>query len=118
VIALEPRHRKCAFLRQAALELALANLEIRQETLQIFVPPAGAAVLWAARALEIPAGALLHELGRHPGGWLLLFTAKGAPSAEVLRRGVATLPILSRRELGVKTGREAVLTRISTDCST
>jgi 16S rRNA G527 N7-methylase RsmG len=118
VIALEPRHRKCAFLRQAARELALANLEIRPETLQAFVPPPGAAVLWAARALEIPAGTLLRELGKHPGGWFLLFTAEGAPSEEVLRRGGARLPILSRRELGGTTRRTAVLARISAECST
>ena len=118
VIALEPRHRKCAFLRQAARELGLANLEIRQETLQAFVPPPGAAVLWAARALEIPAGELLRELAKHPGGWLLLFTAEGAPSAEVLRLGAAGLPVVYRREFGGETRRAAVLARISDECST
>lgn len=118
VIALEPRHRKCAFLRQAVLELGLANLEIRQETLQAFTPPPGAALLWSARALEIPAGELLRELGKHPGGWLLLFTAAEAPSSEVLRLGANGLTIVQRREFGGKSHREAVLTRISADCST
>ncbi len=118
VVALEPRQRKCAFLRQAARELGLANLEIRQETLQAFAPPPGAAVLWTARALEIPAADLLRELGKHPGGWLLLFTAAGAPSAEVLRLGGEGLPVVSRRAFGGKTTREAVLARISAGCFT
>jgi 16S rRNA (guanine(527)-N(7))-methyltransferase RsmG len=118
ILALEPRHRKCAFLRQAARELGLANLEIRQEALQAFVPPPELAVLWTARALEIPAGELLHELGKHPGGWLLLFTAEGAPSAGVLRLGAAGLAVVRRREFGGNSRREAVLARISAECST
>ena len=118
VIALEPRHRKGAFLRLAARELGLANLEIRQEALQAFAPAADAAVLWTARALEIPAGELLRELGRHPGGWLLLFTGAGTPSAEVLRLGAARLDVVQRRDLGGKARREAVLARISAECST
>lgn len=118
VLALEPRQRKCAFLRQAALELPLPNLSVRQETLQDYTPPEGVRLLWTARALEIPAPVLLAELERRPGALLLLFTAAGAPSHHLLTAAGDRLMLLEQLPFGGPSGRKAVLLRVSSDCST
>jgi 16S rRNA G527 N7-methylase RsmG len=118
VIALEPRQRKCAFLRRAALELVLPNLSVRQETLQDFCPPHGAALLWTARSLEIPTDVFLTELVRHPDALLLLFSGPGAPSHRLIEPGADRLRLLDRLEFGPPSGRKAVLMEVSGGCFT
>jgi 16S rRNA (guanine527-N7)-methyltransferase len=105
----ESRHRKAAFLREAAASLALAGtrvLAIRVEELERYAQP-GSVDLFTARALrlEIKHIRVLAALLR-PGGRLLLFGSKPWKEAmcglEVLQRvalagGESTLQILEVR---------------------
>lgn len=112
VIALEPRQKKCAFLRMVRHELGLTNLEVAATRLETFVAPAGVRMLWMARALEITPVLLVSVLRRHPGDHLLLFSGEASPATLVLTAGRDVLSIIDRQTSAVDAQRTVTLARI------
>jgi 16S rRNA (guanine527-N7)-methyltransferase len=82
VTLLDSNRKKCAFLRQAALELGLTNVDVVASRAEAFAPVQGFDVVIARALAELErfAAASCHLLV--PGGWLVAM--KGAyPAAEV-----------------------------------
>lgn len=112
VIAMEPRQKKCAFLRMVRHELGLTNLEVAATRLETFVAPAGARMVWTARALEITPALLVSVLRRHPGDHLLLFSGETSPATRVLTAGREILSVISRQRSAADPQRTVTLARI------
>jgi len=112
VIAMEPRQKKCAFLRMVTHELGLTNLEVSATRLEAFVAPTGARVLWMARAIEINPALLVSVLRRHPGDHLLLFSGEASPATLVLTEGRDILSVIDRQASAVDPQRTVTLARI------
>ncbi len=75
ITALEPVHKKHAFLRTAARELSLANLEPRAERVEDHPPPHAYDAALSRATFDLRAWLLLgHDLVR-PGGLVLGFEA-------------------------------------------
>ncbi len=92
--------RRCRFLRQAAMELALPNIEVVQADLADYRPAQGFATL-VSRALDTPARLwpqLQHLLA--PGGRALL--QAGPDSADAIFTGAAHSSFLSMQIPGVQ----------------
>ena len=111
VVALEPRTLKCAFLRACQRELELANLDPRPEKLEDFRPDPAAALLWAARAIEISPSVLLRAVLAQPGH-LLMFTARRSPSWQLLQDGADRLELLVEHRFPGKGQRAAIIARL------
>jgi len=112
VVAMEPRQKKCAFLRMVKHELGLTNLEVTATRLETFVAPAEARILWMARALEITPALLVSILRRHPGAHLLLFSGEASPATQVLTAGREILSVVDRQTSAVDPRRTVTLARI------
>jgi 16S rRNA (guanine(527)-N(7))-methyltransferase RsmG len=112
VTALEPRQKKCAFLRMVKHQLGLANLDVVGARLGDYKPASDLRIVWAARALEIPPTDLLDALGRRPGDFLWLFTGRAAPSARVVAAGGNLLRIVEQYSVAEDEERTVVLARI------
>jgi len=112
VIAMEPRQKKCAFLKMVKHELGLTGLDVVATRLEEYVPPTEARVLWMVRALEIAPALLASVLRRHPGGHLMLFSGEASPANQVLIEGRDILSVIDRRLSAVDHRRTVTLARI------
>jgi 16S rRNA (guanine527-N7)-methyltransferase len=112
VALIESNHKKTAFLRQAAIELALANVEIREERAEA-IEPGGVYDTVIARAFSdlsefVAAGAALAK----PGGRLVAM--KGVhPYEEIaaLREGWRVEKVVALEVPGVEGERHLVIMR-------
>jgi len=112
VVAVEPRQKKCAFLRMVKHELGLTNFEVAAMRLEEYAAPAGMRVLWMARALEIAPAVLLSVLRGHPGDTLMLFSGKTSPATRVFIEGQGTLLVIGRQTSDIDPQRTVTLARI------
>ena len=112
VVAVEPRQKKCAFLRMVKHELGLTNFEVAAMRLEEYAAPAGMHVLWMARALEIAPAVLLSVLRGHPGDTLMLFSGKTSPATRVFIEGQGTLLVIGRQTSDIDPQRTVTLARI------
>lgn len=119
VIALEPRGKKCSFLRHLRQELDLVNLDVRQSRLESFLPDvSGENLLWACRGLELPIAVLLDSLRRYPCSRLLLFSSPGGKSQQLLQDGRDTLRVLQAITPTASPERKIILAEITPPCFT
>jgi 16S rRNA (guanine527-N7)-methyltransferase len=99
VTLLDSNQKKCAFLRQAAAELFLHNVEVVSSRAETFAPAQGFDVVIARALTDLRR---LAETSGHllaPGGWLVAM--KGAYPADELARIPAPIQVVETAKLTV-----------------
>jgi len=101
IIALEPKRKKCTFLRHISHELKIPNLEICRERLEGFHLPKNGAekYLWTARAIEIPPDVIKEKLQQYPGSFFLLYTVAGGRSHLLLDKSVGLVEVVKKKRV-------------------